>query len=99
MDDILSFVQGAPFLVNYATSGTSIILYSHPLCQGNFPPPGREQADRSHKRHQAEFRSGQTRPGLRAPSSMERISMIAINLNLAVRRETQLAVPHYHHSS
>ena len=34
-------------------------------------PPGREQADRSHKRHQAEFRSGQTRPGLRAHSSME----------------------------
>ena len=34
-------------------------------------PPGREQADRSHKRHQAEFQSGQTRPGPGAHLSME----------------------------
>lgn len=42
------------------------------VCGGNhYPPPGREQANRSQKRHQTEFQSGQTRPGLRAHLSIE----------------------------
>ena len=62
-----------PDLVNIEASGgkSKAPIRSHPLFQGNFSPPGREQADRSQKRHQAEFQSGQTRPGLRAHLSIE----------------------------